>query len=80
MYGCLHRRTPPGVRELKLRETSAGGQPNRRTPPGVRELKHPDYMGFGFVGSRTPPGVRELKRQAHYDPEPSLQSHPSRGA
>ena len=34
------RRTPPGVRELKLVfDCSAGGLRSGRTPPGVRELK-----------------------------------------
>ena len=40
MYGCL-RRTPPGVRELKLLETILLTHVTEsRTPPGVRELKH----------------------------------------
>ena len=36
------RRTPPGVRELKLEGVAIIKEAyRRRTPPGVRELKHP---------------------------------------
>ena len=39
--GMLVRRTPPGVRELKLvRHHLLPLVLLRRTPPGVRELKH----------------------------------------
>ena len=37
----LSRRTPPGVRELKLRDHIRTSDLHEgRTPPGVRELKH----------------------------------------
>ena len=57
------RRTPPGVRELKLPSSGLRGFASRsRTPPGVRELK-PEYrQAMSDRIGRTPPGVRELKR------------------
>ena len=35
----IKRRTPPGVRELKLSHRVNYYEVKRRTPPGVRELK-----------------------------------------
>ena len=59
------RRTPPGVRELKLLKLAQKILVLSRTPPGVRELK-PRGRGeeVSFLG-RTPPGVRELKRSIY---------------
>ena len=56
------RRTPPGVRELKLRCKRTWLMLTRRTPPGVRELKREAMSNnLGEWRRRTPPGVRELK-------------------
>ena len=38
------RRTPPGVRELKLLGVVLGGVALGRTPPGVRELKRRRFV------------------------------------
>ena len=56
------RRTPPGVRELKLWAVALVATEMSRTPPGVRELKRGVVAHtLPEIGGRTPPGVRELK-------------------
>ena len=56
------RRTPPGVRELKLVLLLPRLHHRlRRTPPGVRELKLYKSLVIPCHKGRTPPGVRELK-------------------
>ena len=57
----LWRRTPPGVRELKLPRSRKILQRQSRTPPGVRELKLTKGTNIAEKLCRTPPGVRELK-------------------
>ena len=56
------RRTPPGVRELKLSMHERFKELHGRTPPGVRELKLHLRRKQLILHSRTPPGVRELKQ------------------
>ena len=75
-------RTPPGVRELKLRVWSKVNLLKlSRTPPGVRELKPGRGRAKdGRGASRTPPGVRELKLSEITKDAPQKGSHPSRGA
>ena len=60
----MRRRTPRGVRGLKL--VNGGGKEartNSRTPRGVRGLKFysPEFDRFGVMTRRTPRGVRGLK-------------------
>ena len=55
MADTQQRRTPPGVRELKLiLHTSEGLFTVGRTPPGVRELKR-YYRGCVIKGFRSHP-------------------------
>ena len=76
------RRTPHGVRELKLSVQMlllimlAG-----RTPHGVRELKLIiNSLSYGRKLGRTPHGVRELKPTYLCVGIEARLSHPARGA
>ena len=56
------RRTPLGVRELKLYQAKTEYSSYRRTPLGVRELKSiVKIVHLKILIRRTPLGVRELK-------------------
>ena len=49
------RRTPPGVRELKLAISADLSVLSRRTPPGVRELKRTSVEGKQLAASYVAP-------------------------
>ena len=46
---ALSRRTPPGVRELKLDMALTFNLSYSRTPPGVRELKQSRWLGLWVI-------------------------------
>ena len=73
------RRTPHGVRGLKLDAIRGMRNPMSRTPHGVRGLKYFLFLGAPEEFRRTPHGVRGLKFIASKILS-VMKSHPSRGA
>ena len=75
------RRTPQGVRGLKLQSLLGFFAGESRTPQGVRGLKSCSADKIGkYTNSRTPQGVRGLNCHPHGERQSEARSHPARGA
>ena len=77
----MSRRTPRGVRGLKLRSAGGGGEvvPSHPSRGAWIEIEHAPIQK-PYKPCRTPRGVRGLKYHSLQGGDPSVQSHPSRGA
>ena len=76
-----YRRTPQGVRGLKLKSKTASVTLAQSHPARGAWIEMP-FADFGkaAAGGRTPQGVRGLKSKRRRLQEAKLQSHPARGA